>query len=194
MRSLNTKIKADFVRKETAIISPTSSAGSAHGRMPDIDAPKRPQSWYRSATDGDSKVPDSIVGNCTSITETPKKSRPRSLTFTRSKGDSDTKKERPRSHSRTKSSDTTSSQSLDSSNFTKALSFKDRVPRSASPDDCISYLRKVRQPQIIEVGRIQKLRQLLRNETIVWVNTFVDKGGMTEVVALLYRIMEIEWR
>ena len=41
---------------------------------------------------------------------------------------------------------------------------------------------------------MHKLRLLLRNETVEWVDTFIQDGGMTELVALFHRIMEIEWR
>ena len=49
-------------------------------------------------------------------------------------------------------------------------------------------------PQQLEVGRIQKLRQLLLNETVAWVDTFISDGGMIELVNLLYRIIDIQWR
>ena len=62
------------------------------------------------------------------------------------------------------------------------------------PDDYISYLKKVQQPEVVEVGKVHKLRQLLRNETVDWVNTFIIQGGMIELVELLYRINKVEWR
>lgn len=194
MRSLNTKIKADFVRKETSIIGPVSGADCFAQQFSGTDAYKRPKSWYKSGMTNGSEPMGSDANQTSIDVETPKKSRPRSLTFTRSKGDSNPKKERPMSHSRTKSSDSTSVNSFTSSTTAQGLPFLNRTPKVASPEDCISYLKKVRQPQLVEVGRIQKLRQLLRNETVSWVDAFVDKGGMTEVVGLLYRIIEIEWR
>jgi len=191
MRSLNTRIKADFIRKESSITGSTSSADSFAQHCSDTPIFSRPKNGQKSAADGrldpTHNVPIMDV-------ETPKKSRPRSLTFTRSKNDATAKKERPVSHLRTKSSDASSSRSFTSSGAAQSLSFINRTPKAASPGDYISYIQKVRQPQVVEVGRIQKLRQLLRNETVLWVDTFLEKGGMTEIVSLLYRIMEIEWR
>jgi hypothetical protein len=58
----------------------------------------------------------------------------------------------------------------------------------------ISYLRKTQDPKKVEVGRLHKLRILLRNETVAWVDGFVTQGGMAEVVSLLHRLMKVEWR
>jgi hypothetical protein len=46
----------------------------------------------------------------------------------------------------------------------------------------------------MEVGKIHKLRQLLRNETVSWVEAFIKLGGMAEIVDLLHRVMLVEWR
>jgi hypothetical protein len=69
-----------------------------------------------------------------------------------------------------------------------------RVAKPAVPDDFISYLKRVQKPQLVEVGRLQKLKQLLRNETVAWVDSFITKGGMAEIVSLLYRIIDVQWR
>ena len=79
-----------------------------------------------------------------------------------------------------------------SSSSTSIASIASTAP--PAPDDFIAYLRTVRQPPRVEVGRVQKLRKLLRNETVAWVDDFLAQGGMDEVVGLLYRIIEIEWR
>ncbi|KAF2858293.1 hypothetical protein K470DRAFT_251625 [Piedraia hortae CBS 480.64] len=63
-----------------------------------------------------------------------------------------------------------------------------------TPVDYISYLKLHQDPTAIEVGRVHKLRLLLRNETVTWVDTFIDLGGMSEIISLLHRIMAIEWR
>lgn len=65
---------------------------------------------------------------------------------------------------------------------------------AAIPADYISYLRKHTDPVKLEVGRLHKLRILLRNETVAWVDGFLSLGGMREIVGLLHRILEIEWR
>lgn len=64
----------------------------------------------------------------------------------------------------------------------------------AIPADYISYLQKNQDPVKIEVGRLHKLRILLRNETVAWVDGFLSLGGMAEIVGLLHRIMAVEWR
>jgi hypothetical protein len=66
--------------------------------------------------------------------------------------------------------------------------------KPAVPEDYIGYLRKVQKPESVEVGKIHKLRQLLRNETVGWVESFIAQDGMTELVGLLYRIIKVEWR
>lgn len=66
--------------------------------------------------------------------------------------------------------------------------------KGQTPDDFVSYLRKVRKPEAVEVGRLHKLRLLLRNETVAWTDEFIGQGGMEEIVGLLHRIMEVEWR
>jgi hypothetical protein len=55
-------------------------------------------------------------------------------------------------------------------------------------------MREVQKPALVEVGKLHKLRLLLRNETVGWVDAFISDGGMHEVVQLLYRIMKVEWR
>ena len=189
MRSLNTRIKADFVKKETSVSGSASSVEGLASQSVSDGTSKRPKYEQRSKTEDGSKVNE--------IAETPKKSRPRSLTFTRSKDSNLTKKERPTSHSRVKSSDASTlanSTSLTALGATQGLPFMHRVPKPAIPEEYISYLNKVQKPQFMEIARIQKLRQLLRNETVSWVDGFVSKGGMAAVVNLFYRIIEVEWR
>lgn len=183
MRSLNTTIKADFIKKETSISGSASSADGFASQFIDAPQDEGPKTRERSKTEYELKIDKG-----TGLTEAPKKARPRSLTFTRSKDSVPSKKERPVPHSRTKSSDTTSSGAA------QVFSVVNRVPKPAAPEDYISYLHKVQKPQLMEVARIQKLRQLLRNESVSWVDTFITQGGMAAVVNLLYRIIEVEWR
>ena len=58
----------------------------------------------------------------------------------------------------------------------------------------MAYLRRVTKPEVVEVGKLHKLRLLLRNETVSWTEEFIEFGGMKEIVELLYRIMGVEWR
>ena len=63
-----------------------------------------------------------------------------------------------------------------------------------TPADFVAYLQVQQKPQLVEVGKLHKLRLLLRNETVAWAENFIRQGGMEEIVALLYRITDIEWR
>lgn len=71
---------------------------------------------------------------------------------------------------------------------------KAKGPQKNSPADFVTYLRTVQTPEKMEVGKLHKLRLLLRNETVAWIEDFIGQGGMEEVVGLLYRIMAVEWR
>ena len=194
MRELDTHIKADFVRQDRS-----GSASSADGLKNQhrellrlrADAISRKNEMAQQRQDEESKE-----------TSSPKKSRPRSLTFTLGKGDATSKKQKANkaaSHVRNKSEDhslnhSASSKSLAIVTDPQGRSLLNRAPKAAVPEDFISYLQHVQRPQLVEVGRLQKLRQLLRNETVLWVDSFITKGGMAEIVGLLYRIIDIEWR
>lgn len=176
MRSLDTNIKEDFIRKDraesnVASASKTGTTGSQKGGQ------------------GNEIPSDDGAKSNTKASKT----RPRSLTFTISKGDaSPTKKQKSgsgHSHKRNRSADMPrppSSRSLAASGSMSAI--------TSDPTDFIHYLREVQKPEIIEVGKLHKLRILLRNETVAWVDSFISNGGMDEVVGLLYRIMKVEWR
>ncbi len=184
MRSLTLRVKADFVKQDlesarSASSSPPGTAGSHSSK----DIPSSSNATMVPTKDEDD-------GKVT------KRSRPRSRTFTFSKSDkrsgdaSPSKKQRSQSKSREPSrtrvptESTTPRTSMD----------KKRASTSALPQDYISYLRNNKDPVKIEVGRLHKLRILLRNETVAWVDSFLSLGGMTEIVGLLHRILEVEWR
>jgi hypothetical protein len=187
MRALDTNLKADLLKQnrtgsESAPPSrPLTRPGTGHGNKRDIGD--------FASGDGERKVESP-----------PKKARPRSLTFTIHKSKDSAPKRakdaRATSHGRTKSAESTPiTSSLASSPGPTAQGFSLLGSnKQATPEDFISYLRKVRKPELVEVGRLQKLRQLLRNETVAWVDSFITQGGMTELVDLLYRIIGIEWR
>lgn len=80
------------------------------------------------------------------------------------------------------------------SNSATSLHGKTTADTSADPADFIHYLREVQKPELVEVGKLHKLRILLRNETVAWVDSFIAGSGMDEIVMLLYRIMKVEWR
>ena len=200
MRALDTNIKADLLKQDK----------SASGSAKKADEPLRPNSggmtigrpasWRRSKIDegavsGNQGEPDLAV-----VDESPRKSRSRSRTFTLSKGRSSSKKpkaDRSPSRTRPKSNDSMPSDSVDPANSSmaaQALSFITKPAKPVGPEDYIHYLRKVQLPASVEVGKMHKLRQMLRNETVAWVDLFISKGGMTEIVDLLYRIIKVEWR
>ncbi|KAK4677110.1 LOW QUALITY PROTEIN: hypothetical protein QC764_408160 [Podospora pseudoanserina] len=69
-----------------------------------------------------------------------------------------------------------------------------KVKGQQLPGDFVSYLRKVQKPELVEVGKLHKLRLLLRNETVAWIEEFIRQCGMEEIVDLLKRTMALEWR
>lgn len=185
MRTLTLRVKADFVKQDRGTATPTS--------------PAKPVS-RNSIWSGDNSEQAPIVQEPTQTTEEvsndTKKSRTRSKTFTFSKNESSpTKKHkadaRPTSLHVPKASFT--NMSLPSPTATPGA-LPPRGPQPGDPDEFVTYLRKVSDPVKVEVSRLHKLRLLLRNETVAWVDKFISLGGMTEVVELLQRIMAIEWR
>jgi hypothetical protein len=69
-----------------------------------------------------------------------------------------------------------------------------KVKGQQLPVDFVAYLQKTPRPENVEVGKLHKLRLLLRNETVAWTEDFIRQGGMKEIVELLHRIMAVEWR
>ena len=188
MRSLDTNIKADFIRQDKIVTSSTPNI--------EVLSPQQGKDTAVCMPGNGDKKPDDLCEQPS--TSSPKKSRPRSLTFTLSKGDqSPSKRQKSGSHQRTKSGEISPSQSP---NFPapaspgRALSSFSWADKFALPEQVITYLQKFPAPQSVEVGKIQKLRQLLRNETVGWVENFVTQGGLTEIVGLLHRIIALEWR
>jgi hypothetical protein len=140
--------------------------------------------------------------------EKPKRTRGRSFTFSRAKKEKEQQQGRSSSkkstkgestlgrHFRNKSTDsvTNDSRPVSSANQSAGSSLLSKIKLQQGPADYVAYLRKVRQPQQVEVGKLHKLRLLLRNETVAWIEEFIQHGGMKEIVGLLNRIMEVEWR
>ncbi|KAF9883055.1 hypothetical protein FE257_004134 [Aspergillus nanangensis] len=186
MRSLDTNIKADFIQKDKAETgTPVSATASAHtndsaGRR----GRGKEQKDERQSHDGKGS-----------------RSRSRSRGFTLSKGTSPSKKQRAEvgsAYRRPKSADfsqpTGLSKVLTPSTSTTSLSATACCDTAADPSDFVHYLREIQRPEMVEIGKIHKLRILLRNETVGWVDSFIMEGGMDEIVQLLYRIMKVEWR
>ncbi|TKA72681.1 hypothetical protein B0A55_06280 [Friedmanniomyces simplex] len=196
MRSLTLRVKADFIKQDlgskNAGKGPDGSltSGGKDGAQSPEDARKRDSPDDRRSREEDAKSTKRS------------RSRPRSRTFTFSKGDKrgDTSptKERSKSKSRPTSihipSDNTAISPTTGTPKSPFGSLGRKPAVSAIPADYIKYLQSNRDPTKIEVGRLHKLRILLRNETVAWVDSFLALGGMTEIVGLLHRIMGLEWR
>ncbi|KFY47061.1 hypothetical protein V494_00195 [Pseudogymnoascus sp. VKM F-4513 (FW-928)] len=181
MRSLANTMKIDFIRQDWAETAasqkePPTTAGSM----------------------------DSATSGTHTVESSPQKTkRPRSRTFTgftlsksskKSGSASETKPETASRHTRTKSSDSTNDKGKSLSATVSAASTFIAKAKGHSAADFVAYLRKVQKPESVEVGKLHKLRLLLRNETVAWTDEFITLGGMTEIIALLHRIMAVEWR
>lgn len=180
MRSLDTNIKADFIQKDRTDSTPLSASTSDSSRR----GRGKDQKEERHSRDGKGS-----------------RSRSRSRGFSFTKGGSPTKRQRPdsgtcqrRPNSLELSQPIGLSRILTPSTSMTSLSGAACVDTAADPSDFVHYLREIRKPEMIDVGKLHKLRILLRNETVGWVDDFITEGGMDEVVELLYRIMKVEWR
>jgi hypothetical protein len=179
MRTLTLRVKADFVRQDQGAAKTAEAA----------PAQAAPGAGTQEEVDDDSK--------------STKRSRARSRTFTFSKGDkkggdsSPSKNARSRSKGRPTSVIVSKGQSAQDAltpTTPTGNSWGRRGHATPAVSEYITYLRKTQDPKKVEVGRLHKLRILLRNETVAWVDDFISQGGMSEVVGLLHRLMAIEWR
>ncbi|KAF2642596.1 hypothetical protein P280DRAFT_516370 [Massarina eburnea CBS 473.64] len=193
MRTLKLEVKADFVRTHKLDTPAGSRATSGHG--PAATTAGRPSSKptiSRGAKSQDGSIEDEKVPVESTSGASTKRERPRSRTFYFSKGgDSPIKKQKGDAASTKSLHKSPSSRSLASNSSQRSVS---KGSKTVLPDEFIGYLKKTTKPQEVEVGKLHKLRLLLRNETVQWVNQFIEEGGMTELVGLLHRIIEVEWR
>ncbi|ROW06667.1 hypothetical protein VPNG_06711 [Cytospora leucostoma] len=180
MRNLNDTVKMEFIRQDWA-----ESEGRSLLRQPTNESDEL-------LADQNSK--ESVPGN------DKKQSRGRSFTFTRNSwklGGSPTKgkKKDPsvKNHTRNKSADSIVGERPPSAGSHSSNGIMAKVT-GQQPSDFVNYLRKVPNPEAVEVGKLHKLRLLLRNERVCWTEDFIKLGGMKEIVGLLHRIMEVEWR
>lgn len=198
MRTLKLEVKADFVRTHKLDTPQSMSrAGSAHSSIDDTNAPKSTKPTLTRSAKHDSSVEEKVSLDPTISANSIKRERPRSRTFTFSKGDSPTKKQKAEAIANEKK--TSKANPIPKSPSTRSLvsngsQRSSKGPKTVTPDEFIAYMRKTTKPQEVEVGKLHKLRLLLRNETVEWVDTFMQEGGMMELVSLLHRIMEVEWR
>ncbi|KAI9675517.1 MAG: hypothetical protein M1829_003321 [Trizodia sp. TS-e1964] len=203
LRCLDANIKMDMIKAESISSAnpsedqPGISLGIVSSKRPEIQQQANP----RESTEAGLVAEDAGVAPAAT-----KKARPRSRTFTFSKSEKDqsspSKKQKveiqassgkTKSHERQRSGSSKSVTSV-AAEMAGQLTGKLRSTSVAVPEEFVSYLRKVQRPQDVEVGKLHKLRLVLRNERVTWVDTFIGLGGMKEIVSLLNRIMGIEWR
>jgi hypothetical protein len=189
MRNLKPEVKEALMRGERSGSGESSSASTAEraGR-----SPAKKEGDLVKTEDGEGKRARSRSRTRSRILTLTKRDAPESPTKEDKKGSS----LRSRSKTRPKSVDMSatrpgSARSLGSSGSVTSLVSGDSA---TTPGDFIHYLREVQKPSLVEVGKLHKLRILLRNESVTWTDTFVTKGGMNELVQLLYRISKVEWR
>lgn len=175
MRNLNDTIKMEFIRQDWAEMQAARTD---------------------SVNSKDNVVADVSEGEA----DKPKRTRGKSFTFSRGRKEerSSPKKQKGEGtlgrHFRSKSTESVISDRPSSAMSTSNSSIFSKIKLNQGPADYVAYLRKVQKPELVEVGKIHKLRLLLRNETVAWIEEFIQQGGMTEIVGLLHRIMDVEWR
>lgn len=205
MRALDINIKTDFVEKDKAetqstlvTATPTSNIARTFGGTVTSTAVDKNTG---KKCEGNTGIDESHTQEAGSASPN-KRARPRSRNFTLHKGENSSSKKLKSSSattsSRVKSTDLASdgnSSSLASLNPNTAIkgAFRSKSKHSI-PEDFIAYLRKVHKLESFEIAKLHKLRQLLRNERVSWVDSFITLGGMDEIVGLLTRIMAVEWR
>ncbi|KAK3381533.1 armadillo-type protein [Podospora didyma] len=215
MRNLNNIIKMEFVRQDWAETQQQQQQ-QAKPERPGTNDSEASTDSRGSAAAGGSSDQDENNGNNNSKKQK-KHTRGRSLTLVRGAANKDkaasnspTKKQRTENslgrHFKTKSSDSvvssdhgggggaSSSGETNPSGGGFGSGILAKVKGQQGPGDFVQYLRKVQQPELVEVGKLHKLRLLLRNETVTWTEEFIRQGGMKEIVELLHRIMAVEWR
>lgn len=185
MRKLQPALKADFVRK--AGVRGDSRPGSAEmahptmvaqrsgrpeptPRPPESSKPKkapRPKSWTLGFTRSAESKAQAIRGSDKGSSGD---SNPMPLKSTMDKGTSDLQ----------------SIEKLGVGIIGKS--------RKVLPGEFVSYLSQKGSLASIEVGRLHKLRVLLRNESVEWVDEFMHLEGMDKLIKLLYRVTKVEWR
>jgi len=188
MRGLDAKVKAELIRHNGNEIANGDTSNSSKSSIWGSAGSKSGKD--RGRTEPAAGETDEKAASMS------KRSRSRTRTFTFSKGDrSPSKRARSSSKSRSLMSlKNASSSSVHSMGMDGTKESKEQASTPATPEDFVAYLRTAINPQGVEIGRVHKLRILLRNETVSWVNAFISKDGMTELIGLLKRIMQVEWR
>jgi hypothetical protein len=195
MRNLSDTIKLEFIRQDWAEMQAKMERPLSHDGNP-------PQGSGTGVAAGPPEQQDDGNNNA-GPTKKEKKKHGRGLSLTivrsgnKSNPSSPSKKKGDSSlgrHFRTKSSESLVSEPTSPFSSSYTNSFLAKVKGQQLPGDFVAYLQKVQQPELVEVGKLHKLRLLLRNETVAWTDEFIRQGGMMEIVELLHRIMAVEWR
>lgn len=182
MRTLTLRVKADFVRQDQGA---SKNADGSAAQTP-AAAGTQDEAEQRQQIEDDPKMS--------------KRSRSRTFTFSKGdkKGSDRSPSKKPRSRSKGRSLAINIPMGRSSTDLTTPTtptgSSWGRKHAAPAVGEYITYLKKNQDPRQVEVGRLHKLRILLRNETVAWVDGFISQGGMAEVVGLLHRLMDIEWR
>ncbi|KAB8336806.1 hypothetical protein FH972_021115 [Carpinus fangiana] len=190
MRTLVMNVKREFIKNDTNLapkneeMSPTKSSFWSRSRDKSVPRGREAQ---RDA--------DRLEKEAQAASPTKRgRSRSRGRASTIGKGDKSPFK-RPRSTSKARSIMSLKNFSSSSVNSMGLDGTRESKEQQISiPDDFTAYLQEQQHPQSIEIGRVHKLRLLVRNESISWTDTFIGQGGMLALIALLERIMHLEWR
>src|SRR3569833_2259909 len=182
MRNLTSTIKMEFIRQDWA-----ETQAKKLGRPVSHDSAVSADGAAGSDQEKQAKTKHSRVKSLT-LSKGGSKTTPTSPTKKKAEGTLGR-------HLRTKSSESVVIERPSSSSGTASnTGILSKLKNHQAPNEFVSYLRKVQKPELVEVGKLHKLRLLLRIETVAWTEDFFRQGGMKEIVGLLHRIMEVEWR
>ncbi|KAI9867775.1 MAG: hypothetical protein M1813_007597 [Trichoglossum hirsutum] len=201
LRSLDIHIKADFIKQdkaESATAQSTSSSSAGVTLWGTKSATDTPTMGQQERVEGGRPSAEVTKEDPSSPG---KRARPRSKAFSISRADISPSKKQKSDSGATKRA---KSSSFSTSNSTTSLHSPGGAQAMATgltgkskpaiPEEFVAYLSDVQKPENVEVGRLHKLRLMLRNERVAWVDSFITMGGMDEIVSLLHRIMKVEWR
>lgn len=184
MRNLSDIIKMEFIRQDWA----------------EMQAARQERSEARDKAERANRRLSTTVAASECEEEKSRRGRGRSFTFSRAKKESRSPSKKPKGegtlgrHFKSKSAESVASERSPSPGPSPGMGLLSKFKAQQSPGEYVAYLRRVQKPELVEVGRLHKLRLLLRNETVAWIEDFIQQGGLREIVQLLGRIMQVEWR
>ena len=223
LRALDSRVKADFIKqdKEEASTSPDSSMDSRHGRTSKPEPRGRstsPQKRPTLTSFGKSSGPilraESPKKKSMDISRgNESQSRQKHMSFNNiikktvsstslanltGHGDKSSKKKnkeekRPTSSHSSKDVRLNSAWSASTHSLVQAPMTPTGEVYAKRPEEFLDYLR-IATPDTAEVGWLHKLKLILRNERLSWVEAFLSGGGFTYMVNLLYALLDLEWR